>query len=96
MYIVVLEYNPNCPVHDPSWYDSLRFYDNLQDVLKDSISLMRDSYTIKEVYHNKKNNKIEVDYHYSSHNYHGLTFKIKWLKLRTVDDGKGNLIWARL
>lgn len=93
-YVSAYEYFPNCRGCDGGSYAGLQFFKNLKDLLKWALD-NKDSYELADIYNvNGKLTSGFLEYEISRHSCTGLTFKCKYLKLRTAQDGHGNIKWV--
>lgn len=96
-YVCAVQYYPNCRGHEAGYYHSLQFFKTFKDVL---------NYAIKEIAENELmwlhtiegHCKGRFIYEISGHSCSGIIFENTdgEHKLRTMDDGKGNLIWKEM
>lgn len=103
-YIAEIEYYPNCPTCNGGSPSRLEFFDSLHDMLEYALKNLNE-YGINEVYRMNFKNKtakiitdlgsMKLHYEYGRHRLNGITFQCKGLKLRTVDNGSGKLIWVK-
>lgn len=103
-YIAEIEHYANCPTCEGGSPSNLQFFDSIKEMLTYALDNLND-YGINNVYRvnfKSKSAKIlteygpmDLSYDYGRHKLTGIKFKYKTLKLRTIDDGKGNKIWVR-
>ena len=94
-FVCAVQYYPNCRGHDEGYYHSVQFFKTFQQVL---------DYAIKEIaeneivgFYSKTGEHLgEFKYEISGHNASGIKFESETIKLRTIDDGNGNLIWKEV
>jgi hypothetical protein len=92
--VAAVEHYPNCRSCDCGYASGLRFFKSLREVLEWAKENRRD-YALSEVYGVKTGRvRFEVGYELGRHCCTGVTFKAKGLSIRTIDNGKGDLIWA--
>jgi len=92
-YVYVIEYFPNCPVHDASIYSGLKKAETLDEILEFALNNLNE-YTVTDIIDIESEDEFEIKYFQETHRFNGLALYInekliKW----TVDDGRGNLIW---
>jgi hypothetical protein len=93
-YVFSYEYFPNCPTHDGGLYHGLKSVETEEELLEFALKNLN-YFHILDVLVVGDDDEIEFDYESESHRYNGIKFfKDTKLVKRTVDDGKGSLIWV--
>jgi len=94
-YVAALEYYPNCRSCDSGYFSSLKFFKSIKEALSFALENKND-YELKTIYSCKTGREsFEIQYHLGRHHCTGISFKHKGLNIRTVDNGRGELIWVR-
>ena len=95
-YVVASDYYPNCRSCDSGYYSQLLFFKNIKEILLWALENKSD-YELKTVYSCKTGKELfEVGYEIGKHSCTGVYFEYKGLHIRTIDNGKGDLIWTKL
>jgi len=94
MYLCPIEYYPNCRGHDGGYYNGVEFFKTTEDLLYYALKQI-DEYVILDIYDSSGRKVGKVEYEISSHRCSGIKITIDDKKYRTIDNGKGNLIWSR-
>jgi len=92
IYICPIKYYPNCRGHDGGDYSSTKFFENKEQLL-DFVLKEIDRTEILEIYNSQGYKVGNIEYELSSCKCSGIKVTIEDYKYRTVDDGKGILIW---
>jgi len=93
-YICPVEYYPNCRVHEGGFYDSVKFFENKKQLLDYALKFIVE-YVILDIFNIKGKSVGKVEYELGTHNCTGIRLRIKKENYRTIDNGKGNLIWEK-
>lgn len=94
-FITAIEYFWNCRTCDSGSYGGIKFYDSLKELL----DFAKDNWNeteLKDIHTNTGKHLGKIEYKTGYHSLEYMEFKIKYLKLRTCDDGHGKLIWKRV
>lgn len=94
-YFCPVESFPNCRACDGGYYSHIKFFNSLKELLEWALKT-KDDYAIAEIHrvHNEKFDAF-IKYELGQHRCNGIRFELRKMKLRTIDDGKGNLVWRR-
>lgn len=96
LYISNYKYYPNCRGHEEGYNDgNIKIFNNLKEFLEEALESINDReyFTI----HNVNGKAIgRIKYEISNHRVSNLEFNIKWLRLKTVDNGSGVKLWKRV
>lgn len=92
-YVYAIEYLPNCPVHGSGMFSGLKKASTLDEIMEFALENLN-YYVIIDIIDIESQDKLGVKYFQETHRFNGLALYIneKLIK-RTVDDGRGNLIW---
>lgn len=101
-FVCSIEYYPNCRGHEEGYYNSLKFFKTFEDILNYALENIHE-YVILDCYGitGSKIGKFSYEIESSGHNCSGIKFSTEKgnheqmpdLKVRTIDDSKGKLIW---
>lgn len=91
-YIYPIKYYPNCRGHDGGDYSSTKFFESKEQLLDFALKEINES-EILEIYNSQGYKVGVVEYELSSCKCSGIKIIIEDYKYRTIDDGKGTLIW---
>ena len=95
-YICVIYNYPNCRTHDVGYYGGLQFFSDTKDMLDWAWENKNESEIIDvRLSDGSWIGKI-LFYEYSSHRVSGIRFHYGAINVRTVDDGRGNIIWEKV
>ena len=95
-YVAALEHYPNCRSCDSGYPNGLKFFNSIREVLEMALR-ERDDMAIGEVHGTKSGkDRFYISYEIGRHSCIGLRFEAKGLKLRTIDNGSGKLVWSRV
>jgi hypothetical protein len=93
-YVCAASYYPNCRSCSSGYFSDLRFFPDLHAWLRAAETQTPD-YEFHDLHLLSGRMVGEIGYEMSRHSVTGLTAKVRWLKLRTVDDGHGKWKWVR-
>lgn len=94
-YVVAVDYFPNCRSCDHGYYSGLLFFNSIKDILSYAVK-EKDDYQLNMVYSCKNGEPLfEIGYETARHSCIGVFFEHRGLHIRTQDNGKGELVWAR-
>ena len=92
-YVCSFEYFPNCRGCDGGYYGGLQFFKSFRELLVWALE-NKNYYEIQDIYNLSGKYIGDITYELSSHSCSGLRMKLKYLKLRTYDNGNGKLEWG--
>ena len=84
--VAVIDYAPNCPIHDPWLYSGLRWFDSVFKMLHWIKESTKCGFFIKEVYDTEKHERLDfkINYLKATHSYIGAEVLLKGVKLAHV------------
>jgi len=95
-YICLVNYYCNCRRHDGITSTSIKFFKDVHSLM-DFLLKEMNTYEITEIYgKDGELLNVKVEYELGSHNVNGIMVTDEdGIKIRTIDDGQGNLRWSK-
>jgi hypothetical protein len=92
-FVYSIEYFPNCPVHEGGINRGLKKAKTLDEILDFTLNNLNE-YGVTDVIDVESDDEIMISYYTETHRFNGIGLFINNVLIkRTVDDGRGNLIW---